>query len=82
MSIVDSTGLQRIYWYAGRGIAQFKWDAPAIELKAPPDLGFTFSELDYESGICAQIRPSPKEPTRDMQPHEMTACQEYLRRLP
>jgi hypothetical protein len=82
MSIVDSTGLKRIYWYAGHGIAQFHWDAPALELKAPPDLGFPFVELDYESGICAQVRQTPANATREMTAFEITACQEYLRRLP
>lgn len=81
MSIVDSTGLKRIYWYAGHGIAQFNRNSPALQLKVPPDLGFPFAEIDYEPGICAQIRPKPTEPTREMTGDEISACDKFLTRL-
>jgi hypothetical protein len=81
MSIADSMGLRRIYWYAGHGIAQNHWDQPAMELTAPPELGFPFYELDFEVGICAEIRQTAGDKRREMYPAEITACNEWLRRL-
>ena len=82
MSISDAMNLRRIYFYAGRGIAQNVWDRPAVELKTPPDLGFPFVDVDYEPSLqCYQVRPTAADKIRDMTADERKACSAYLAKL-
>jgi hypothetical protein len=81
MSIIDSLSMPRLYFYRGHGVAQYAFDKPAIELKVPPDLGFAFVEIDYERGICAQLRATAHDQIRDMTQAESDACLAYLKAL-
>lgn len=82
MSISDACGLRRIYFYAGRGVAQAVWDRPAMELKVAPDLGFPFVEIDYEPAAkCFQVRRKERGELVEMTAAERKACSEFLDKL-
>lgn len=81
VSITESCCMPRLYFYRGRGVAQYAFDKPAVELTTAPDLGFAFVEVDFEPLVCRQLRPSASEPVRDMTPTEIAACLAYLKAL-
>jgi hypothetical protein len=79
MSIADSCGIPRLRWYAGRGVAQGAMSL--MTLSAPPHLGFQFVELDYQRGICGQLRENNHSAPRELFTQEIEAVERWLRAL-
>ena len=48
------------------------------KLGSPPDLGFSYVELDYRPPVASIVRPYPWSDPRDMIPSEQAACVRYL----
>ena len=83
MSILDSDGLPRLCWIAGRGGCARR-NGVTVQLDRPPDLGLgdgPVYHIDYSRGIVATIARSPQEAhEEDMSQAEIDAAEAALRR--
>lgn len=73
--------LWRLWWNGRRGGAR----TPAhgtLRFARPPDLGFSYVELDYSPGIIAVVRTYPWSPHgHDLTCEEIAACKLFLQGL-
>jgi len=68
----DALYVARLRWSGRTGCA--KLGDFHRRLVAPPDLGFSYVEIDYRPPVAAIVRPYPWSEPRDMIPSESAAC--------
>jgi hypothetical protein len=76
--VSDCLFATRLRWYGVRGVAKLHWQWAILTSKPKID-GLEFDELDYTPEVGVRLIRDPKGKMRDMEPHEIAACDAFLR---